>query len=62
MSIIDQAEAFVIDFFEKNHTPIYTYHNLEHTENVVKQASKIGSILNFSEEDLEILILIQILY
>ncbi|RXQ90367.1 HD domain-containing protein [Ancylomarina salipaludis] len=57
MSILDQAKAFVIDFFEKNHTPIYTYHNLEHTENVVKQASKIGSILNFSEEDLEILIL-----
>jgi len=57
MSIIEEAKAFVIDFFEKNHTPIYTYHNLDHTESVVKQAGKIASILEFSEEDTEVLIL-----
>ena len=57
MSILEQAKAYVIDYFEKNHRPIYTYHNLEHTENVVKHATKIGTIMEFSEEDLEILIL-----
>jgi predicted metal-dependent HD superfamily phosphohydrolase len=57
MSIIEQAKVFVTDFFEKNHKPIYTYHNLEHTENVVKHATKIAGILEFSDEDLEIVIL-----
>ena len=57
MSIIEQAKAFVTDFFEKNHKPIYTYHNIEHTENVVKQATKIAGIMEFSEEDLEVVIL-----
>lgn len=57
MSILEQAKAFVIDYFEKNHKPIYTYHNLEHTESVVKHAIKIGTIMEFSETDLEILIL-----
>ncbi|MCZ4694826.1 HD domain-containing protein [Ancylomarina euxinus] len=57
MSITEQAKAFVIDFFEKNHKPIYTYHNIEHTENVVKQATKIAGMLEFSEEDLEIVVL-----
>jgi len=57
MSIIKQAETFVKDFFEKNHKPIYTYHNLEHTENVVKHAKKIATIMEFSEEDMEILTL-----
>ncbi len=57
MSIIEQAKAFVIDFFEKNHKPIYTYHNIEHTENVVKQATKIAGIMEFSEEDLETVVL-----
>ncbi|MGZ2369814.1 Pycsar system effector family protein [Ancylomarina sp. YFZ004] len=57
MSIIEQAKTFVIDFFEKNHKPIYTYHNIDHTENVVKQATKIAGILEFSEEDLEIVVL-----
>jgi predicted metal-dependent HD superfamily phosphohydrolase len=57
MSIIEEAKAFVIDFFEKNHKPIYTYHNIEHTENVVKQATKIAGILEFSEEDIETVVL-----
>jgi len=57
MSIIEQAKAFVIDFFEKNHKPIYTYHNIDHTENVVKQATKIAGIMEFSEEDLETVVL-----
>ncbi len=57
MSIIEQAKAFVIDFFEKNHKVIYTYHNIEHTENVVKHAAKIGNTMAFSDEDLEIAIL-----
>ena len=57
MSIIEQTKAFITDFFEKNHKPIYTYHNLEHTENVVKHATKIAGILEFSEEDIEIVIL-----
>ncbi|MFT5749848.1 MAG: HD superfamily phosphodiesterase, partial [Ancylomarina sp.] len=57
MPIIEQAKAFVTDFFEKNHKPIYTYHNLEHTENVVKHAAKIATIMEFSEEDTEIVIL-----
>lgn len=57
MSIIEQAKVFVTDFFKKNHKPIYTYHNLEHTENVVKHATKIAGIMEFSEEDIEVVIL-----
>ena len=57
MSIIEQAKVFVTDFFKKNHKPIYTYHNLEHTENVVKHATKIAGIMAFSEEDIEVVIL-----
>ncbi len=57
MSIIEQAKAFVTDFFEKNHKAIYTYHNIDHTENVVKHATKIAGIMEFSEEDIEVVVL-----
>lgn len=57
MSIIEQAKAYVTDYFEKNHKPIYTYHNLAHTENVVKHAGKIAAIMEFSEENMEVVIL-----
>ncbi|MFA8433468.1 MAG: Pycsar system effector family protein [Marinifilaceae bacterium] len=57
MNIINETEEFVVDFFKKNHSPIFTYHNLEHTQNVVKQAQKIGSASGLTDEEMEILLL-----
>ncbi|MCT4604089.1 MAG: DUF5706 domain-containing protein [Marinifilum sp.] len=57
MNIIQEAEKYVTKLIENGIKPLYTYHNLEHTQNVVKHATKIGAELEFSEEQTEILIL-----
>lgn len=57
MSIIQEAEKYVTNLIQETYKPIFTYHNLEHTQKVVKHAIKIASEINLSEEDTEILIL-----
>jgi len=57
MNIIHEAETFVTNLIESTHQPIFTYHNLEHTQNVVKQAKKIGMETGLSPEEMENLIL-----
>lgn len=57
MNIVQEAEKYVSSLIEDAINPLYTYHNLEHTQNVVKYANKIGVELEFNEEQLEILTL-----
>lgn len=57
MNMIQEAEKYVTKLIEDAIKPIYTYHNLEHTQNVVKHSIKISEGLEFSEEQKEILIL-----
>ncbi|MDQ1771578.1 HD domain-containing protein [Labilibaculum sp. A4] len=57
MNIIHEAETFVTNLIESTHQPIFTYHNLEHTQNVVKQAKKIGLETGLSPDEMENLIL-----
>lgn len=57
MDIIKDAEKYAINFFKEHHTPIYTYHNLEHTQNVVKHSQKIAAESNISDQEMEILML-----
>ncbi|WP_421919875.1 Pycsar system effector family protein [Marinifilum sp.] len=57
MNMIQEAEKYVTNLIEDAIKPLYTYHNLEHTQNVVKNAAKIASELEFSEEQSEILVL-----
>nr|WP_320119126.1 Pycsar system effector family protein [uncultured Marinifilum sp.] len=57
MSIIQEAEKYVTNLIEETYKPIFTYHNLEHTQKVVKHAIKIASEIKLSEEETEILIL-----
>ena len=57
MNIVQEAEKYVSMLIEDSIKAIYTYHNLEHTQNVVKHATKIAAELEFSEEQTEILIL-----
>ncbi|MPQ46542.1 HD domain-containing protein [Marinifilum sp. N1E240] len=57
MNIIQKAEKYVTNLIEESFRPIFTYHNLEHTKNVVKHSGKIAAEIELSEEDTEILIL-----
>ncbi len=60
-TLIDEPQTQLIDlssaevqrrFAAADCTSLY-YHNLEHTEQVVKAAELIGNIMNFSDEELE---------
>lgn len=57
MNILQEAESYFIQLIEKNHKPIYTYHNLAHTQNVVKRANKIGVKTGLTPDEMEILLL-----
>ncbi len=57
MNIIHEAEIFASSIIENGHQAMFTYHNLEHTQNVVKQAKKIGLETDLSPDEMEILII-----
>ena len=57
MNIIHEAETFASSLIENGHQAMFTYHNLEHTQNVVKQAKKIGLETALSPDEMEILII-----
>lgn len=56
-SLIDKAERYVRNFINENCSDKMFYHNIYHTEEVVKAAEKIGKKCQLSDEDLEIVIL-----
>jgi len=55
MNIVQEAANYVTNLIEKNHQSSYTYHNLEHTQKVVKHALKIGQESDLTEDELEML-------
>ncbi|MBT8232861.1 MAG: HD domain-containing protein [Bacteroidia bacterium] len=56
-SIVLKAEKFVTEKFLNNLPKEYTYHNLEHTLNVVQAARDLSREASLSEEENEVLLL-----
>lgn len=55
--IINKAKVFVTDLLINTLDPKYTYHNLKHTERVVKSTKEISNAIRLNDEDKEVLIL-----
>ncbi|MEX0290877.1 MAG: Pycsar system effector family protein [Flavobacteriaceae bacterium] len=55
--IIEKTEQFVTDLLSKELDPNYLYHNLRHTQRVVKSSKELANSHNLGEEEMEILLL-----
>lgn len=55
--IIDKTKVFVTELLINTLDPKYTYHNLKHTERVVKSTKELLEVSTLNETDKEILIL-----
>lgn len=55
--IIKKTEDFVSNLFTEKLSPLFSYHNLGHTADVVENTVKIGKKSNLSEEELEIAVI-----
>ncbi|WP_200978734.1 Pycsar system effector family protein [Echinicola sp. 20G] len=51
IQIIEKVSGYVKGHFQSNDTELFIYHNLEHTEDVVKAAAKIAESYSLTEED-----------
>ncbi len=56
-AILLDVEHYIRRFFLEEMPLIYVFHNLEHTENVVKGCARLGEANNVTQEELEILLL-----
>jgi predicted metal-dependent HD superfamily phosphohydrolase len=56
-SIIQKAERYVKELFEQKLAQKYKFHDIEHTEHVVKMADEIGRAVNLKNEELEMVML-----
>ena len=50
-----KIEEYVTGLFEKMHAPVLVFHNLEHTENVVKHTKEIAGHYEISEDEMLVL-------
>ena len=50
-----RIEEYVTGLFDQMHSPSLIFHNLEHTENVVKRTKEIAGHYNVSEKEMLIL-------
>ncbi|WP_300672078.1 Pycsar system effector family protein [Soonwooa sp.] len=57
MNIVNKAEQYVIQLFKDKLSPVYSFHNLEHTKRVVAAANLLANEENINEKDKEILTL-----
>ena len=55
--IIDKTKIFVTDLLINILDPKYTYHNLKHTERVVKSTKELSDASDLNDEDKEVLLL-----
>jgi predicted metal-dependent HD superfamily phosphohydrolase len=55
--IIEKAENFVTDLLERELDPAFLYHNLKHTQRVVKSTRELIAAHDLDEKDNEILLL-----
>ncbi len=56
-AILKSAEEYAKVFFEQHIPEKYTYHNLQHTVNVVNAVKEICAQENLTEDDIELLVL-----
>jgi predicted metal-dependent HD superfamily phosphohydrolase len=49
--LLDQVKKFVVAFYKNHHDERFTYHNLEHTEDVVKAAIQICGHYQLDDKD-----------
>ena len=57
MNIVHKAEQYVIQLFKDKLSPVYSFHNLEHTKRVVAAAEFLAKQEHINEKDREILTL-----
>ena len=50
-----RIEEYVAGLFDQMHSPALVFHNLDHTENVVKRTKEIAGHYNVSEKEMLIL-------
>jgi len=55
MTIVQEVQKYVVELFETHHNDKLRYHNIGHTQNVVKAARLIASHCNIPAGELEIL-------
>ena len=53
--LVKAAEAYVTDHFEKNVSPDFVFHSIEHVNDVVKAIGEISSAYELSDKKLELL-------
>lgn len=51
--IIDKAENYVRELFDSHPNDVFAYHNIEHTEKVVKTAAQIAEHYSLSEFEIQ---------
>lgn len=56
-SLVGEASAFILKLFREKLSPVYTFHNPQHTLDVVEQACTIGKAYNLTDEEMETLLL-----
>ncbi|WP_312322415.1 Pycsar system effector family protein [Soonwooa sp.] len=57
MNIVNKAEQYVIQLFKDKLSPVYSFHNLEHTKRVVAATELLATEEHVNEKDKEILTL-----
>jgi len=55
--ILKRVSKYVEDLLEKNVSDVYTYHNLEHTQDVVEAAKLIGEKTDLDQDAMEVVLL-----
>ena len=56
-NLIDESEKYVIELLNKELDSKFVYHNLAHTQRVVKKANELAELINLSEKDKTLLLL-----
>ncbi|MDD7886885.1 Pycsar system effector family protein [Flavivirga sp. 57AJ16] len=56
-NLITEAEKYVIQYLNENLDGKFVYHNLSHTQNVVKKANELAKFANLKETDKSLLLL-----
>lgn len=49
--LLTEIQNYVDDYFKNHHDPKYVYHNINHTENVVRAATEIANHFQLNEAD-----------
>ena len=55
--ILNEAQAYVTELFQKEVDPLFLFHNLDHTQQVVRAAEEIAAHYGLNDEDRLVLLL-----